>query len=158
MSKRSPRIHLALQYVIRNFFRIDNVIAVRLGRSVNKLPKHEGADGCTLIHFVSDVTPYFHFYETVDTQLDVMKITNSNKSRITQCLTKVGCEVIFDDTANKTSQLMPHTSDDQQGNDPQSQQHDQLESGNEPSEHSQPAEIDISGQLPTIHEDDAETT
>ena len=62
----------------------------------------------------------------------------------------------FDDTANKASQLMPNTSDDQQGNDPQSQQHDQLESGNEPSEHSQPEEFDISGQLPTIHEDDAE--
>ena len=36
MSQRASRIHLALQFIIWNYFRIGNVIAVRLGNSIAK--------------------------------------------------------------------------------------------------------------------------
>ena len=38
-SKFAPRIHLALQYLVRTYFRIDKVIAIRLGKSVSYVPR-----------------------------------------------------------------------------------------------------------------------
>eukprot|EP00959_Pyramimonas_sp_CCMP1952_P340852 7139647-Pyramimonas_sp.AAC.1 len=33
-SRLSPKVHLALQYLIRNVFRIENVVSVRLAKSI----------------------------------------------------------------------------------------------------------------------------
>ena len=86
-SKLNPRIHMALQFLVRNYFRVDNVVAVRLAKSVHKLAPIKYATGCTLIHYDNDVSPAFHYYECSGTGLDVPQITGSNHSRIIQCLT-----------------------------------------------------------------------
>eukprot|EP00974_Lingulodinium_polyedra_P002519 236313-Lingulodinium_polyedra.AAC.1 len=39
MSHRAPKIHFALQYLVRNFFRVSNVIAVGLAKAVQRVPK-----------------------------------------------------------------------------------------------------------------------
>eukprot|EP00959_Pyramimonas_sp_CCMP1952_P313016 6551953-Pyramimonas_sp.AAC.1 len=36
-SKFHPRAHLSLQYLVRNYFRVERVIAVRLAKSVSNL-------------------------------------------------------------------------------------------------------------------------
>ena len=74
-SKRAPTIHMALQYLIRNYFRINNVITIRLGKSVHKVPKCDQANGSTLIHYTNDTYPHFHYYETTDTALNIPQIT-----------------------------------------------------------------------------------
>ena len=43
ISKQAPKIFLALQYVIRNLFRINDVVAVRLGKSVTRFSKVDNA-------------------------------------------------------------------------------------------------------------------
>ena len=63
-SKEAPKVHLALQFLIKNFFRISNTIAVRLGKGTAKVPSCKYADGSALIHYVNDVNPDFHYYET----------------------------------------------------------------------------------------------
>eukprot|EP00959_Pyramimonas_sp_CCMP1952_P144158 3017887-Pyramimonas_sp.AAC.1 len=37
-SRLSPNVHLALQHLISNFFRIENVVSVILATSIHKLP------------------------------------------------------------------------------------------------------------------------
>ena len=54
MSKRAPKIHLALQFLIRNFFRINNVVTIRLGKGVQRTNKCNYCDGSTLIYYHSD--------------------------------------------------------------------------------------------------------
>ena len=63
-SKKAPKVFLALQFVIRNFFRISDVFAVRLGKCVNTVSKCDYAERSVLIHYTSDTDPDFHFYET----------------------------------------------------------------------------------------------
>eukprot|EP00959_Pyramimonas_sp_CCMP1952_P028129 590230-Pyramimonas_sp.AAC.1 len=48
-SRVSPKVHLALQYLIRNFFRIGSVVPVRLDKSIHKLPPVAYADSCALV-------------------------------------------------------------------------------------------------------------
>eukprot|EP00974_Lingulodinium_polyedra_P058363 5622096-Lingulodinium_polyedra.AAC.1 len=36
MSHKAPKVHLALQYLVRNFFRVGNVVAVRLARAIQR--------------------------------------------------------------------------------------------------------------------------
>eukprot|EP00974_Lingulodinium_polyedra_P022943 2213472-Lingulodinium_polyedra.AAC.1 len=38
MSHKAPKIHLALQYLVRNFFRVGNVVAARLAKAVQRVP------------------------------------------------------------------------------------------------------------------------
>eukprot|EP00959_Pyramimonas_sp_CCMP1952_P031600 662783-Pyramimonas_sp.AAC.1 len=56
-SRLSPKVHLALQYLIRNFFRIENAVSVRSAESIHKLPLVTYADSCTLVHYDNDVDP-----------------------------------------------------------------------------------------------------
>ena len=63
-SRHKPRIHLALTYVVRNYFRIQDVFAMKVGKSIQQLSKLEHADRSALIHYVHDESPRFHFYET----------------------------------------------------------------------------------------------
>eukprot|EP00959_Pyramimonas_sp_CCMP1952_P315632 6606083-Pyramimonas_sp.AAC.1 len=37
-SRSHPRVHLALQYLVRNYFRVERLVAVRLAKSVLNLP------------------------------------------------------------------------------------------------------------------------
>ena len=78
---------MALQYVVKNIFRIPDVIAVRLGRGINNTQLAPFAKGCTLVYYETDTEPDFKFYETEDTAVDVRSVTNSTKSKIIQCLT-----------------------------------------------------------------------
>eukprot|EP00959_Pyramimonas_sp_CCMP1952_P210302 4400990-Pyramimonas_sp.AAC.1 len=63
-SRLSPKVHLALQCIIRNFFRIENVVSVRLAKSILELPSVTYADSCAVVHYDSDVNPGFHYYES----------------------------------------------------------------------------------------------
>eukprot|EP00959_Pyramimonas_sp_CCMP1952_P132104 2762154-Pyramimonas_sp.AAC.1 len=62
-SRLSPRAHSALPYLIRNFFRIEYVVSVRLAKSFHKLPPVTYADSCSLVHCDNDVNPGFYYYE-----------------------------------------------------------------------------------------------
>eukprot|EP00959_Pyramimonas_sp_CCMP1952_P071501 1493372-Pyramimonas_sp.AAC.1 len=62
-SRPSPEAHLALQYLIRSFFRIGNVVSVRLAKSMRELPLVSYADSCALVHCGNDADPGFHYYE-----------------------------------------------------------------------------------------------
>jgi hypothetical protein len=96
-SKQAPKVHFALSYVIRSLFRIHDVFAVKLGKSVHHVGKCDHAEMCTLIYYYSEADPNFHFYETKDTALDLQSITQSNSSRFIQCLVKSGCQSALDD-------------------------------------------------------------
>eukprot|EP00959_Pyramimonas_sp_CCMP1952_P009649 201470-Pyramimonas_sp.AAC.1 len=63
-SRLSPKVHLALQYLTRNFHRIENVVSVRLAKSIHELPPVTYADSFALVHCDSDVNPAFHYYES----------------------------------------------------------------------------------------------
>eukprot|EP00959_Pyramimonas_sp_CCMP1952_P393575 8246715-Pyramimonas_sp.AAC.1 len=62
-SRLSPKVHLAIQYLIRHFFRIENVVLVRLAVIIHKLPVVTYADSCTLVRYDNDVNPGIHYYE-----------------------------------------------------------------------------------------------
>eukprot|EP00959_Pyramimonas_sp_CCMP1952_P394435 8264874-Pyramimonas_sp.AAC.1 len=68
-SRLSPKLYLALQCLFRNFFRIENVVPVRLAKSIHKLPPVTYADSCTLAPYDNDVNPGFHHYEAEGTAL-----------------------------------------------------------------------------------------
>eukprot|EP00959_Pyramimonas_sp_CCMP1952_P263124 5502538-Pyramimonas_sp.AAC.1 len=74
-SKFHPRVHLALQYLLPNYFRVEHVVAVRLAKSVSCLAAVKYATGSTLIHYDNDVRPAFHYYECVGTGLNIFQIT-----------------------------------------------------------------------------------
>ena len=67
---------MALQFLVRNSFRIENVVAIRFTY----------AESCTLVHYDNDVTPGFHYYESDGTALNISDITGSTHARIIQCL------------------------------------------------------------------------
>eukprot|EP00959_Pyramimonas_sp_CCMP1952_P130116 2720658-Pyramimonas_sp.AAC.1 len=56
-NRLSPKVHLASQFLIRNFSRIGNVVSARLAKSIHKLPPVTYADKCTLVHYGNDVNP-----------------------------------------------------------------------------------------------------
>eukprot|EP00959_Pyramimonas_sp_CCMP1952_P424110 8883426-Pyramimonas_sp.AAC.1 len=70
-SRVSPKGHLALQYLIRNFFRVENVVFIRLARSIHRLRPVAHADSCALVHYDNDVQPGFHYYEATGTALNI---------------------------------------------------------------------------------------
>eukprot|EP00973_Karenia_brevis_P036056 4974062-Karenia_brevis.AAC.1 len=61
---------MALQYLIRNLFRVQDVIAVQLGKGVSQLGKVPYADKSVLIYYYDDNSPDFHCDETKDTAID----------------------------------------------------------------------------------------
>eukprot|EP00959_Pyramimonas_sp_CCMP1952_P325836 6820455-Pyramimonas_sp.AAC.1 len=90
-SRVSPNVHLALQHVIRSFFRIEGVVSVRLTY----------ADSCTLLHYDNDGAPGFHYYEAESTALNIKDITGPAHSRIIQYLTPAKPQAGFDQDATK---------------------------------------------------------
>ena len=89
ISKDAPKVFLALQYSIRNSFRMSDVYAIRLGKGVANVSRCEHAECSVLIYYNNDNDPDFHYYDTKDTALDTNYITHSGKSRIIQCLVKM---------------------------------------------------------------------
>eukprot|EP00959_Pyramimonas_sp_CCMP1952_P137919 2886924-Pyramimonas_sp.AAC.1 len=104
-SQINPKVHLALQFLIRNYFRLENVIAVRLAKSVRKLPACDPATGSTLIYYDNDVTPAFRYYKSTGTAIDVHRGTGSNHARIIQCLTSTKKIGGFDEDLSKFEDL-----------------------------------------------------
>ena len=140
-SKRSPKVFLALQFVIRNYFRINDVFAIRLGKGLHTVQKCSLADSSVLIYYFNHQEPTFHYYETKDTALDIRTITQSTKSRTIQCMTRKGVQGTFDEGEEIAKSLMP--------------QHPESSSTPDDDSSSEP-ELDTGGPLATIHEDEEE--
>eukprot|EP00959_Pyramimonas_sp_CCMP1952_P337157 7060454-Pyramimonas_sp.AAC.1 len=104
-SKIHPRVHLALQYLVRNYFRVKRVVALRLAKSVPNLPSVKYASGSTLIHYDNDVNPAFHYYGCVGTGLNISRITGSTHSRLIQRLTSQAPSPGFHDDLVKYQHL-----------------------------------------------------
>eukprot|EP00959_Pyramimonas_sp_CCMP1952_P067330 1405199-Pyramimonas_sp.AAC.1 len=100
-SRLSPKVHLVLQYLARNFFRIENVVSVRLAKSIHELPPVAFADSCTLVHYDNHVNPGFHYYEAEGTALNIHDTTGSAHSRIIQCLKPTKPQAGFDQDMTK---------------------------------------------------------
>ena len=86
MNERQPKVLMALQFLVRNHFRIADVICVRLAHSVSQTRHFPHAKGSTLIHYTDDTSPRFKYYESGDTCLDIRDITKCNNARIIQCI------------------------------------------------------------------------
>eukprot|EP00959_Pyramimonas_sp_CCMP1952_P264249 5526153-Pyramimonas_sp.AAC.1 len=104
-SRRSPKVHLALQCLIENFFRIEAVVSVRVAKSIHKLPPVTYADSCTLVHYDNDMNPGFIYYEAEGTALNVQEIIVSAQSRIIQCLMSTKPQPCFDQEMMKYEEL-----------------------------------------------------
>ena len=96
-SKLAPRVHLSVQCLVRTYFRINKVIAVRLAKSVHGVPARKRADGRAPIHDYSDANPGSHYYESNSTGLDIYNITGSARSRIIPCFTTSKLGLSFDE-------------------------------------------------------------
>eukprot|EP00959_Pyramimonas_sp_CCMP1952_P294059 6150410-Pyramimonas_sp.AAC.1 len=104
-SSISPKVHLALQHLIRICFRIENVVSVRLAKSIHKLPPVTYADSCTVVHYDNDVNPGFHSYETKGTALNLHDIIGSAHSIIIQCLKPSKPQAGFDQDMSRVEEL-----------------------------------------------------
>ena len=91
--------------LVRNYFRVENVVAARLAKGAHHLPPVKYATGCTLIHYNNDVSPVFHYYEFVGTGLNILEITGSTHSRVIQCLTSTGSITGFGEDLAKFPEL-----------------------------------------------------
>eukprot|EP00959_Pyramimonas_sp_CCMP1952_P246557 5153047-Pyramimonas_sp.AAC.2 len=84
-NRRSPQVQFASQYVIRNFFRVENVVSVRKARSIHAPPRVTYADSCTLVHYDNDVSPGFYCYDAEGTAPHIHDIIGPAHSRVIQC-------------------------------------------------------------------------
>eukprot|EP00959_Pyramimonas_sp_CCMP1952_P109982 2300653-Pyramimonas_sp.AAC.1 len=103
--RASPKVHLALQNIIGNFFRIENVVSVRLAKSTHKLPPVTYADSCTLVHYDNDMSPGFHYYEAEGVALNIHDTTGSAHSRIIQCQKSTKPQAGFDQDMSNFEEL-----------------------------------------------------
>ena len=85
-SRLSPKVRFAVQCRIRVDFRIENAVAVRLAKSMRKLPAASYADSCVPVHYDNDVTPGFHHDEADGAALNVHDITGAAHAKVTQCI------------------------------------------------------------------------
>ena len=86
-SRAYPKVYQALQFLVRNFFRVPDVFAVRLARGVQTTSYCSLSQKSTLIYFTSDTDPQFQCYESKDSALNIAEITGGQRHRIMQCLT-----------------------------------------------------------------------
>eukprot|EP00959_Pyramimonas_sp_CCMP1952_P037586 787292-Pyramimonas_sp.AAC.1 len=63
-SKLSPKVRVALQFLARIYFVIENAVAVRLFKGSHRLPAVAHADSDALVRYDSDVAPGFFNYES----------------------------------------------------------------------------------------------
>ena len=144
-TRLAPKVYMALQYIVRNYFRISDVIAIRLGKSIHSVNAYAPANRSVLVHYTSDTDPDFHYYESEDTALNIRDITGNPKARIIQCLVRDGCQSAMDDNADIAQEMMQETL-------PPHVQQGRSSSSSEHSGPPTPVNIDIGGNLPTIHE------
>ena len=71
---------MALQYMVRNVLRLPKVIAFRVGRGVHQVKKAAYVTACILVYYEDDDNPYFKYYETKDTAVNVQGATGSTKA------------------------------------------------------------------------------
>ena len=83
-SELAPRARLALQCLVRRYFRTERVIAVRLAQSFRSIPAWKRADCSALIHCDNDAGPRFHYYGSSSTALQLINVTGSAHSLIMQ--------------------------------------------------------------------------
>eukprot|EP00959_Pyramimonas_sp_CCMP1952_P036528 764628-Pyramimonas_sp.AAC.1 len=105
-SRLSPKAHLALHYLTRNLFRIENVVTVRLAKSIHKLPPVTCADCCALIHYDNDVNQGFHYHEAEGIALSIHDISGSAHSTIIQCLKSTRPQAGFDQDMARFEELV----------------------------------------------------
>ena len=148
-SRNAPKVLYALQHMIRNFFRISDVIAVRLGKGVHYVSRCKYADASVLFYYTSDVDPVFYCYETKDTALNIHHITQSSAARIIQCLVQRGCSRTLDENVEVEVPEAPPPPEhrERQGNTPASPD---IMTPGPPT----PLPSDVGGDLSTIHEED----
>eukprot|EP00959_Pyramimonas_sp_CCMP1952_P422891 8858746-Pyramimonas_sp.AAC.1 len=80
-SRVSPKVHIAVQYIVRNSSRSKTLFLFGLTKSKHKLPPVTYADSGTLLHYDINVNPYFH-HETEGAPLAIQDVTGSAHSRI----------------------------------------------------------------------------
>eukprot|EP00959_Pyramimonas_sp_CCMP1952_P080004 1672380-Pyramimonas_sp.AAC.1 len=85
-SRSPPTVHLALQYICRNFFRIECVVLVRSIKSIHELLPVAYADSLTLVHYEYDVKPGSECNEAECTALNSQDVTGPARCRIIQRL------------------------------------------------------------------------
>ena len=86
ISRRQPRVLMALQYVIRSYFRLYDVYAVRIGRGRYKLTGCTDAMTSILIHYSDKSQPHFRKFVSKESVVDVAQATGISTSRYMQCL------------------------------------------------------------------------
>eukprot|EP00959_Pyramimonas_sp_CCMP1952_P348203 7293432-Pyramimonas_sp.AAC.1 len=104
-SRVSSEQHLALQFLVRNYFRIENVVTVRLAKGIHGLPAAPYADSCTLASNDNDVTPGFQYYDSEGTALNMHDIIGSTHARTIQCLIASDNPAGFDEDPSKFEEL-----------------------------------------------------
>eukprot|EP00959_Pyramimonas_sp_CCMP1952_P453345 9468085-Pyramimonas_sp.AAC.1 len=95
-SRLSPMVHLALQCLARSFFRIENVVSVRLSNRTRALLPAAYARSCTSVFYDNDVNPGFHDHEAEGTALNIHDVTGSAHSRVIERLKSTKPQAGFD--------------------------------------------------------------
>ena len=62
-SKVNAKIHLAIKHILKNYFRLYHIFAVRIGSCVKRLPDYGGARKTTFIHYERNEDPRSHYYK-----------------------------------------------------------------------------------------------
>ena len=91
---------MALQYVIQTYLQVPDVVAVRLGRSTQRLNTYKDATQLTLVHWTSDDAPDLHMMELPSRHItDVPKLTGhtKNKLRVMLLIQKAGIDLTIAD-------------------------------------------------------------
>ena len=101
---------MALKFLIENYFRIRDVFAIRLAKSIQSLRPCPHATSSVIIYYQPSDTPDFKIYELNETAecVEVDYHTGGNKTRIIQCLIKQGCQKDVHDNIEMAEEMMPN--------------------------------------------------
>jgi len=102
---------MALQYILKSFFKIEDVVAIRVGNSVHQLQTYPGADRSVVIYYYDDIDPQFKYYETKDTAIELRQLTSSTKSKVIQCIVKAKCKGVLDADEDVAEEMFTPGSD-----------------------------------------------
>eukprot|EP00959_Pyramimonas_sp_CCMP1952_P333253 6978121-Pyramimonas_sp.AAC.1 len=105
LSPKRPEVHSSMQCLIKNFFRIEIVVSVRMAKSIHELPPVTYADSCTLVRSDNDVNPVFDYYDAEGTALNIHDIFGSAHSSTIQCLKSTKPQAGFDQDMTNFEEL-----------------------------------------------------